>query len=83
MLQTIMLGFGTQHTDRIDSPMADANQALELSRYPKRKRVEISYAPPKDSEDDWNSEDDYDSQPKKKVKTTTKKLPKHKIFPFL
>lgn len=54
-----------------------------VDRYPKRKRAEISYAPSEDSEDDWPSDDEYSFQPQKKVKTLPKKLPKHKIFPFM
>jgi hypothetical protein len=55
-----------------------------LGRYPKRKRAEVKYVLT-DSEDGWLSgdEEEYSSQPRKKSKTAPKKLPKHKIFPFM
>jgi hypothetical protein len=59
------------------------NNGNGLGRYPKRKRAEVKYIP-SDSEDDWLSEDEeYSSRPQKKTKTVAKKLPKHKIFPFM
>jgi hypothetical protein len=68
-----------------DVAMADSNAAVpDQGRYPKRKRAEVKYLSP-DSEDDWLSEDEgeYTAQPQKKTKTVPKKLPKHKIFPFM
>jgi hypothetical protein len=55
----------------------------DVSRYPKRKRAEVSYAPSEDSEDEWQSEDEDHAQSRKKAKPLPKKLPKHKIFPFM
>lgn len=62
--------------------MATTTTTMAIDRYPKRKRAEISYAPSDDSEDDW-SEEEYEIQPKKKSKQSSKPLPKHKIFPFM
>lgn len=60
-----------------------SNDEVIQTRYPKRKRSEVKYVP-SDSEDDWFSdEEEYDSQPQKKAKQAPKKLPKHKIFPFM
>lgn len=63
--------------------MAKSDMPMTTDRYPKRKRVEVTYAPSEDSEDDWQSEEEYSSQRNKKVKPLPKKLPKHKIFPFM
>ena len=74
----------TSHTPSMSQPGTDVamTDAAPVERYPKRKRVAISYAPPEDSEDDWASEEEYEPQPKK-TKRLPKVLPKHKIFPFL
>jgi hypothetical protein len=62
--------------------MASDAPSTTNHRYPKRKRAEISYAPSEDSEDDWQSEEE-ETQSRKKTKQLPKKLPKHKIFPFM
>ena len=57
-----------------------SNNEIHGVRYPKRKRPEVKYSDDfSDSEDNWLSEDeDYSSQPQKKIKATPKKLPKHR-----
>jgi hypothetical protein len=68
---------------RADTPMADFDMTANTSRYPKRKRADVHYAPLDDSEDEWQSDEEYDSRSSKKSKQTPKMLPKHKIFPFM